>query len=437
MRLFDKKTTCLILAFCLPLLFFPKINLIKFSEKETAGIRLDDVILLGTFFILFWARFSLKTALCKFEKWLFAVVGFSLFSFFCNRFLVSIDSLHVHSKIFYCLRILEYATFFYVGCFAYDFVSERKIMYGFLVWNLAIMAMQKVGLIGGFSSAGYGENTYRVTGIASFPSETGAILNLLFCYLVFDDFARKRIPIVIPRWLKTVYHKCAIFVQFVIFAIFVILSGSRIALAALLVPFMIKLKSLVSLKSIIIVASFLGCLSIGIAYLVVNTEGLRSDGLLSYKNIEIMKQVWEDIDIRAEPEIKKLETDEKFDQSWWMRMHKWCYALKIYLANPQCYLQGIGPGFAFPALDGGFLRILTENGLIGTFLYAGLFLSISKQSKQLTWMVIVFMVNMIFFDVYLAYKPMALLFLISGYAYARSLKEEPSYANFEAVQALA
>ncbi|MBS4167764.1 hypothetical protein [Parachlamydia sp. AcF125] len=436
MHLFDRKTTSLLLLFCLPLLFFPKINLLKFSEKETAGIRLDDVVLLATFFLLFWARFSLKHTLCQFEKWLLTVVGFSLFSFFCNRFLVFAGNLHVHSKIFYCVRILEYATFFYIGCFAYNLLSERKIIYGFLVWNLAIMAMQKVGLIGGFSSSGYGETSYRVTGIASFPSEIGAILNLLFAYLIFDESTNKGIPLVVSRWVKLLYHKCALFAQFVIFAVFIIFSGSRIALAALLVPFLFKLKNMISFKSVIIIASFLGSLSIGMAYLVVHTEGLRSDGLLSYKNIEIVKQVWEEIDVRSEPEIKKLETEEKFDQSWWMRMHKWCYALKIYLATPSCYLQGIGPGFAFPALDGGFLRILTENGLIGAYLYARFFISIGKQSKQLTWMVIVFMINMLFFDVYLAYKPMILLFLVSGYAYARSEEQQPLNFKPKEIQAL-
>jgi hypothetical protein len=110
-----------------------------------------------------------------------------------------------------------------------------------------------------------------------------------------------------------------------------------------------------------------------------------------------------------------------------MRIHKWIYALKIYFDHPESYLQGIGPGFAFAALDGGLLRILTENGLIGAFLYWMFFASIYHQSKQLAWMVLVFVINMIFFDVYLAYKPMILLFFVSGYTYARQM-DSSAYA---------
>jgi hypothetical protein len=35
-------------------------------------------------------------------------------------------------------------------------------------------------------------------------------------------------------------------------------------------------------------------------------------------------------------------------------------------------------------------------------------------------MVISFAINMIFFDAYLAYKTMSLLFLVTGYAYAQA-----------------
>ena len=47
---------------------------------------------------------------------------------------------------------------------------------------------------------------------------------------------------------------------------------------------------------------------------------------------------------------------ENYDMSWWMRIQKWCYALKMYVMHPISYLQGVGPGFATPALDGGFVE---------------------------------------------------------------------------------
>lgn len=426
MRLLDRKSVLLILLFCLPLLFLPKINLVKFSEKETAGLRLDDIILLSTAFLLFWARFMFRRSLSPFEKGLFVLVGFSFISFFSNRFLVSMDLLHVNAKIFYCVRILEYATFFYVGALAFPLISDRKIIYAFFLWNLLIMTAQKLGIVGGFNSYGYGTQTiYRVTGIASFPSEMGVLLNLIFCYIVFDTH-KKPFPIQLPQWLRAV-SQTAIYWQFILFAVFIVFTGSRIALAALMLSFLAKVKEMITFKTALIIFAFIACLGCSVAYLVLNTEGLRSQSLLSFKNVEIVKQVWEDIDTNAEPVAGELVTLETFDLSWWMRIHKWIYALKIYFNHPESYLQGIGPGFAFAALDGGLLRILTENGLIGAFLYWMFFASIYHQSKQLAWMVLVFVINMIFFDVYLAYKPMILLFFVSGYTYARQM-DSSAYA---------
>lgn len=430
MRILDKKTVWLILLFCLPLLFLPKINLIKLSEKETAGFRLDDIVLLSTSFLLFWARFALKKSLSLFEKRLFAIVGFSLFSFFCNRILVELGLLHVNARIFYCLRILEYATFFYIGALAYPYISDRKILYGFLAWNMLLMSAQKLGLIGGFNSYGYdAQTTYRATGIASFPSEIGAVLNLLFCYIIFDEQPIKNLPIYFPHWIQKFYHRAKLYLQFILFAIFTIFSGSRVAVVALIVPFLAKIKTQISFKTILIILLFISVIGISVAYLVINTEGLRSASLLSFKNVELVKEAWDEIDTNVEPSASTIYTEEKFDQSWWMRLNKWAYALKIYITHPECYLQGVGPGFAFAALDGGLLRILTENGLIGAYLYWMFFASIFRQSKQLAWMVVVFMMNMIFFDVYLAYKPMILLFFVSGYTYARQNQDVSAIEN--------
>ena len=45
------------------------------------------------------------------------------------------------------------------------------------------------------------------------------------------------------------------------------------------------------------------------------------------------------------------------------------------------------------ALDGGFVRILTEYGFIGCFLFWKVLASIYRQSVQLRWMVIAFLIS--------------------------------------------
>jgi hypothetical protein len=332
--------------------------------------------------------------------------------------------LHVQASLFHCVRLLEYFLFFYIGILAYKTFPERAVIRAFFLWNLAIMLLQRAGLIGEFSSLhGYmAESTYRVAGIASFPSEMGALLNLLFCYFLYAPEEPLRI-IKFPTQLRPLIREGFPYFLFFLFMILVAMTGSRIAIVALALPFLNFLRQRIhphSLFSWLLPASIL-LLAIGITLLLVmQTDSIatRSQGLLSWRNIDLIRMVWDNTDI-TQPldDLNRIEYGE-YDMSWWIRIHKWCYAVKTYVTNPACYLQGIGPGATGMALDGGLLRIFLENGIFGSFLYFKMFSSMARQSTQLYWMIVAFMINMIFFDVYLAYKPMGLLFLLSGYAYA-------------------
>jgi hypothetical protein len=165
-------------------------------------------------------------------------------------------------------------------------------------------------------------------------------------------------------------------------------------------------------------------------YFIVNTSSIftRSLKIFSLNNFNIIVTAWNhvntDIDLYENIHL----TVGDYDMSWWMRIHKWCYALKIYVTHPECYLQGIGPGACSAALDGSFLRILAENGIIGVLLYYKLFRYIYDQTETLKWIMLAFALNMIFFDIYLAYKPMSLLFLLTGFYYQSSqLQVKPSH----------
>ena len=89
---------------------------------------------------------------------------------------------------------------------------------------------------------------------------------------------------------------------------------------------------------------------------------------------------------------------------------------------------GVGPGCFSSAVDGSFIRILTENGIIGLFLYGMFFRSIFSTHRVLSWVFFAFSMNMIFFDIYLAYKPMSLLLLMAGY-YVRQQKSNLKEAH--------
>lgn len=436
MRFFDRKFSIAILFFTLPLLFLPKINLIRVDASETAGLRIDDLVLLFTGVLLMWGHAHSNQRLYKVEGSILLITIFGIFSFLMNRILVSLGFVYLEAKIFYALRLLEYFLFFYIGALATQFFKDRTIVKAFLVWNLLLMTFQKLGWVGGMTSAGYqGDVSSRVPGLASFPSEMGLILNLLFCYLVFDENAKSRfLSLFKSPFTQYILHKLYLYGLFCLFSLFIIFTGNRISIVALFISFIFRIKQDLSLRSIgsyISMMILIPIVAVAVWFAITETIGVykRSSNLFSFKNLELFTLVWDKVDMKENPTGNETLESLNYDMSWFLRLHKWLFMVKSYVNNPECYLQGLGPGYAGAALDGGLLRIMTEYGLIGTFLFWKFFTHLYRLNAQTKWMIIVFMINMIFFDAYLAYKTMSLLLFMCGYIFEKQLAVKKSFSE--------
>jgi hypothetical protein len=422
MRFFENKLALILVFMTCPLLFLPKINLVSVGN-ETAGLRIDDLILLFIGFCLMLAHFFSHKKLHQIEGWILLVTGFSLISFSANRVLVAFGFLHMDAKVFYTVRLLEYFMFFYIGTIASRYMQGRTVVRIFLVWNIFLMILQKLGLAGAVTVIGYDSDvSSRVQGIASFPSEMGLLLNLIFCYLIFDEKPSSLIRIFPSAFFRALFRKSYFYWMFGLFSVFVIFTGNRVSIVALLVCFLFRIKqdfSFRSASSLLVLAVIIPFLMVGMGFLIVKTAAIydRSAGLLSVENLELATILWDKIDLTQNPVGNEVVSVGTYDASWWMRLHKWIHVLKTYMYNPLNYLQGLGPGFAWAALDGGLLRILVENGLIGCFFYWKFFSTIYKINPQMKWMSIAFFLNMIFFDAYLAYKTMSFFLFTAGIAY--------------------
>lgn len=420
MVLFDKKSSFLLLIFFIPLLFIPKINLISLSD-ETAGIRYDDILLFCLALVISWAHVALHKNITTIERYILAILTASLVSYALNILFVQTDILQAKARLPYAIRLFEYFLFFYLGIMASRFCRCGSLLMAFFSWNLAIILLQKFEVLGGVMSGVYVPLTsWRVLGIASFPAELGLLLNLLYCYFAFSD--TKAYLNRIPKHWRRITNAVGNYVLFALFAVLISLTGSRISLATLTFCFFGKLfiefKTYSTSLKVPAIAISLGIMLV-FGSILTYSDAIyeRSTSLLSMGNFEIIDEIWNSIDTNALPiadETAKELNESQADLSWWIRLHRWSYALKVYISHPASYLFGVGPGFASTAMDGGWLRILTENGVVGLFLYIGLFRHIARQNKQLFWMVAAFGLNMIFFDAYLAYKPMSLLFLTLG-----------------------
>lgn len=416
--------------FCLCLFFLPKFNLIRF-ENETAGIRVDDFVLASFgFFVVCLSIYQKKTHFNSLELLLAGIVCSSAVSFLLNRLFVNEGLVVVDAKIFYVLRILEYFLFFYIGGFLAEKYCLKKILTLFVSVNLLLMLLQKEGIITQLTGVGGSVvDTVRVSGVASFPSEMGALLSMIFTYFLFQPAKQNSRFAGIPR-------ACMLLLFYFPLTL---LTGARIALAAILALFFFFLIRNLRWHQF----AFLGtaiAMVIGLPfyYLIEQTAGVseRSAGLVSQTNLDMISEIWDETEVHTSlydniPMVDPLYDigviDIDYDLSWWIRIHKWCYAWKVYLHEPLMYLFGVGPGAFSAALDGGFLRVLTELGLVGAFFYCAFFYELSKISPTVRWVIIAFLFNMIFFDIYLAYKAMTLLFLIAGWE--NHLKKNPQSIN--------
>ncbi len=332
-------------------------------------------------------------------------------------------------------RILEYFLFFYLGAISTLFFPKGAVIRAFFFWNLFIIILQKMNWVGGLSSLdGYSSNvSERVQGIASFPSEMGLILNLLFCYFVYEPknspqyqnrFFSSRFIATIPSsfgryFLRTSY----LYWMFLLFGVLIVFTGNRISMLALLITFLWRLKQSIqwhSLPSYLPLFFVFPVICLCLGYAIFSSIGVyeRSADLFSWKNLDLFSLVWDKIDIATELKSDIGLASKEYDLSWWIRLHKWLFVTKSFYLHPATYLQGLGPGFAGPALDGGLLRIFIEYGFVGIYFFWKFFGSLYRINSQTKAMVIAFALNMIFFDAYLAYKTMSFFLFACGSIYA-------------------
>ncbi len=380
------------------LLFLPKINLISFSN-ETSGIRLDDAVLL-------------LVAIWLFGGWLkkldfiiepLPAVGFLVVGVFCLSNLINAG----HSSLFYSLRLIEYLVFFWSGRAlvrsGFDFPFVVKLLIGI---NCAFIFLQSIGIVGGFTAYGYESPLGRPFGLsANHPAEMGALFNVLFAALAFED--------------RTI-AKFWFWFSLVGFCIFI--TGSRSSLFAhcLLTCVYVYRHSRNKINFMLRTGVIVGLL-ITVFAVIPNPASERSTDLFSWKNTETFKNLYDNLPVDnkftgleesgGEPE----DAPEGVDISWYMRGYKWAQVVKVMLNQSWTgWIFGLGPGAVGIALDGGWLRLIAETGVVGTLSFLALLRKISLVSASCAMAVLGLATNMLMLDTQMAYKVMAFVFLLVG-----------------------
>lgn len=394
-------------AFCgcgVLLLFLPKINLVHFAE-ETAGLRIDDLILAGLCaFLVAVMSFGIRTSVSKFEILFFGLVAEAIASNCINL------ALFHRSSLFYSLRLLEYFLFFYLGI--YFTHSLVRVAQWLLIANAAVMFLQVAGLVGAATSEGVATSIQgRAVGLTGGPWEVGTVINFCCAIIAFDKHRGQR-------------RGTALF-TFLAGFVLLLLTGSRMATIAqvVLVLMYFYLQSKNALRFITISVALLAVV-ISAIVLIPNPVAKRSEKLFDADNIQAFKVLYQRTP--DDPTMSGLAdftvVDDTADLSWVIRAAKWAGAIKAWNRSPMSILFGIGPGTLGPSLDGGWLRVLSETGAAGLLLYLLFCRYIFRNTDwQMRAVLVSLLINMLMVDIHIAYKAMSFFMFCLGYLFRESL----------------
>ena len=376
----------------------PKMDILSIGNFN-AGLRIDDFIILFIFiFFLMNIVYSHELKITKTEL--------MFYLFIATSFLGTLISSLFYSRgtILFPIRFIEYFVFFYIGAFLSrnDF-NIRNLILAVFVANCAVALMQNFHIIGGFNVRGYQPDvSERVIGLTSGPWELGVILNFVICYFLINA--------------KKTYSRYAILA---IATVFIMLTGSRMAMLAQALIFLIFMlsnntvlslfkKAFIAIPIVIVVYMYFGDSNVA----------LRSDALLNYSNIQTAADYFRGVSVSEHvPDWDTLGmmSGDDIDMSWSMRATKWAYAFKLFLTSPLYWIFGVGAGSFGNALDGAWLRLLSEHGVLGLSFFVAFLLKVRKFGSTMNLFVIAFAINMLMIDIYMSYKVMSMFLFFAGY----------------------
>lgn len=391
------------------LVVFPKINIISVSG-QSAGLRIDDLLIAFMCVFIFFISFinGKMHSAQGYILWISSALLSYLISFITGQ----------PSSVLYVVRLIEYYAFFYFGMYAISFFSIEKICLLILNLNAIAIFLQFFGIWGGFSSDGYVDSVGRCIGLTAGPWEVGFLINSIYVLL---------------RCFKGGGFSQRYVVIFLYSLFLIVLTGARIPLLCHIILFVCAEYKYSHRKSLIVIfiMSFLALLSL--VLLSVNNQVVaRSQGLFSYDNITTMLDYYHAIDVPkifdGFPDIANAGGGAT-DMSWLIRASHWVVALKTWSLSYIYKLFGVGVGTFGPALDGAWMRIITETGILGLIIYVIYLIRVGMLTTWSKFLSVAIAINMLMIDIHISYKSMAFVLFVAGYLQAINNEHKKMYAN--------
>lgn len=342
------------------ILVAPKINIISISGSRN-GIRIDDIFIAAYVIILLYRIINKKIKINNTIKTVIII--------FCGYILINIVStvinyikgeVEIILSLLYVIRKIEYFILFFAGIDYYntcknknDWLKLLNMIVAFHVIYSILEYTNIMGDIGYLIGRPVNDRTYSTF---SGPYEFSAFFSMMSCIYIVNIFKNKNY-IYIPLLLISVFE--------------ILISQSRISFLAVLVVMIIStLYYLKENKRKLMIGAFI--ILIGILFVALinftNISFLRRFKELDLSSsLNTFKIAWDNADYNYYKETGEIKyapeaLESSSDLSYVFRISKWTTLLKETFKFP---LIGLGPSIVGEGIDGNFIRIICETGLLG------------------------------------------------------------------------
>ena len=416
---------------------FPKINFINISGSRT-GIRLDDIMFLIYFIIFLYGiykeGFRKYARLEKITKvFVICIISFlisNILGCLNNNVSLVISALHLIRKVQYFMLI-------YAGYDYYKLTSKeslKKLLVFTLMYHFLYTILEMINVIPDISQLIGRINNERMYSTFSGPYEFAGYLSLILIIFLIS-FLNK----------KTKLKKTIDLLLIVIIFTGVFYSESRISLIACII--LLSIVVYINLfKNKILKISVLFLTVVLFAFAMINPLKIKQFDRLSKIDITSYKQTtkiaYENTDYNYYKKTGNINYSIKTikstsDLSFALRISKWTTLIKEAIKVP---VFGMGLSLAGEAMDGSFVRLFVETGIVGLLLWCLLLITLLRESHKFSkdnflivlGLILSLVIGSTFIDIFEASKVMMPFWFIVGFIY--SYENEIYYINKEKIK---
>jgi hypothetical protein len=327
----------------LSIIFLPKITIINL-EGYQQGIRIEDILILVsiTLYIFIFRNKKIIPKNNKFNYFLFYLFLIFSINLFSSIFFSEL-------KFLYLIRIFEYICLIYIF---FEFKIQKKklisILIYFLLINFFFIILQKLKLVGSFTSFGYfdpsHEQSQRPMGLTGGSWEIGVLCGIIF--LIFTGIKKN--------------NKQLFFIFFLCFTICYLAEGRANIIALCICSLIYSLKKISNIKIISLPVFLLLIMFFSNFFL--NSNLIERIFVLDYTIIkELILSVFSDKEVSYYYNI-----DNNAHLSFIYRVEHWKSILEKINSNKIFWI--IGSGFDVVYTESLFIRVIMTSGIIG-FVY--------------------------------------------------------------------